>query len=113
MIRKVIIRPEAKLDLREAKTWYRSISPELRNDFVRRVDDAIALAKERPLAFQIVHRTFRRILLHNFPTRCSTTPAKIESWWSAFFIKLAIQKRSSGESRSAEELNGSAELTIP
>jgi len=67
MIRKVIIRPEAKRDLREAKTWYRNISPELRDDFVRRVDDAIALAKERPLAFQIVHRTFRRILLHRFP----------------------------------------------
>ena len=67
MIRKVIIRPEAKRDLREAKTWYRNISPELRDDFVRRVDDAIALAKERPLAFQIVHRTFRRVLLHRFP----------------------------------------------
>jgi toxin ParE1/3/4 len=67
MIRKVIIRPEAKLDLREAKTWYRNISFELRDDFVGRVDDAIALAKERPLAFQIVHRTFRRILLHRFP----------------------------------------------
>ena len=67
MIRRVIIRPEAKLDLREAKTWYRSISPALRDDFVRRVDDAIDLAKERPFAFQIVHRTFRRILLHRFP----------------------------------------------
>jgi len=31
------------------------------------VDDAIALAKERPLTFPIVHRTFRRILLHRFP----------------------------------------------
>jgi plasmid stabilization system protein ParE len=67
MIRKVIIRPEARRDLREAKTWYRNISPELRDDFVRRVDDAITLAKERPLAFQTVHRTFRRILLHRFP----------------------------------------------
>jgi|SRR6185436_11305240 len=67
MIRNVIIRPEAKKDLQEAKTWYRNISPELRNDFVRRVDDAIALAQERPLAFQIVYRTFRRILLHRFP----------------------------------------------
>lgn len=67
MIRKVIIRPEAKLDLREAKTWYRNISRELRDDFVRRVDDAIALAKETPLAFPIVHRTFRRVLLHRFP----------------------------------------------
>jgi plasmid stabilization system protein ParE len=67
MIRRVIIRPEAKRDLREAKAWYRNISRELGNDFVRRIDDAIALVQERPLAFQIVQRTFRRILLHRFP----------------------------------------------
>jgi toxin ParE1/3/4 len=67
MIRKVVIRPEAKRDLREAKSWYRSISPELRDDFIRRVDDAILFAQERPEAFPVVHRTFRRILLHRFP----------------------------------------------
>ena len=67
MSRKVIIRPSAKHDLSEAKAWYRNISVDLGNDFVRRVDQAIALAQERPLAFQLVHRTFRRILLHRFP----------------------------------------------
>jgi plasmid stabilization system protein ParE len=67
MSRKVIIRPSAKHDLREAKAWYRNISVDLGNDFVRRVDQAVALAQERPLAFQLVHRTFRRILLHRFP----------------------------------------------
>jgi plasmid stabilization system protein ParE len=67
MIGRVIVRGEAKSDLREATAWYRSISPELSNDFVRRVDEAIALARERPLAFQAVYRTFRRILLHRFP----------------------------------------------
>jgi plasmid stabilization system protein ParE len=67
MISRVIIRPEAKDDLREARAWYRNVSPELGKDFVRRTEDAIALARERPLAFQIVHRTFRRVLLHRFP----------------------------------------------
>jgi plasmid stabilization system protein ParE len=67
MIRKIIIRPEAKRDLREAKGWYRGVSRELANDFVSSIDDAIALARERPLAFQIVHRTFRRVLVHRFP----------------------------------------------
>ena len=67
MIRKVIIRAEAKRDLREAKIWYQNISPELKRDFIRKIDDAIALAKERPLAFQVVHRTFRRVLVHRFP----------------------------------------------
>lgn len=67
MIRRVIIRREAKRDLREAKAWYRNISRELANDFVRRIDEAIVLAQERPLAFQLVHRTFHRILVHRFP----------------------------------------------
>ena len=67
MIRKVIIRREAKRDLSEARAWYRNISRELANDFVRRIDEAIALAQERPLAFQLVHRTFRRVLVHRFP----------------------------------------------
>jgi len=67
MIRRVIIRAEAKRDLREAKSWYQNISPDLKRDFVRRIGEAIALAQERPLAFQLVHRTFRRILVHRFP----------------------------------------------
>lgn len=67
MIRSVIIRPEAKQDLREAKAWYRSISRELGNDLLQQIDDAITLVQERPLAFPIVLRTFRRVLLHRFP----------------------------------------------
>jgi toxin ParE1/3/4 len=67
MIHRVIIRREARRDLREAKAWYRNISRELSTDFVQRIDEAIALAEERPLAFQLVHRSFRRILVHRFP----------------------------------------------
>lgn len=63
----IIIRAEAKRDLREAKSWYQNISPELKRDFVRRVGEAITLAQARLLAFQLVHRTFRRILIHRFP----------------------------------------------
>jgi plasmid stabilization system protein ParE len=92
MILEVIVRPEAKEDLREAKAWYRSISAELRNDFVRRVDDAISLACERPLAFQVVHRTFRRILLHRFPYALITTSVTIASSLSQFSIRREIQK---------------------
>jgi plasmid stabilization system protein ParE len=46
MIPRVIIRAEAKRDLREAKSWYQNISPELKRDFVRRIGEAIALAQE-------------------------------------------------------------------
>ena len=67
MTRRVIVRPEAKRDLREAKTWYKNISAELKADFVEKIDDAVALARERPLAYQIVLRTFRRVLIQRFP----------------------------------------------
>ena|SRR5258708_2866116 len=67
MIRRIIIRPEAIQDLRDAKAWYQSITDELGEDFVRRFDDAVALSREHPLAFRTVFRTFRRVLLHRFP----------------------------------------------
>jgi len=67
MSRRVIVRRDAKRDLREAKAWYRNISRALGDDFVEKISDAIELIVERPFAFPIVHRTFRRILVHRFP----------------------------------------------
>jgi plasmid stabilization system protein ParE len=67
VIHRVIVRAAAKRDIREARKWYRSVSPALADDFIGAVDAATFLARERPLAFQLVHRSFRRILLHRFP----------------------------------------------
>jgi toxin ParE1/3/4 len=67
MIERVIVRPRAKRDIREARRWYRKISHDLGEDFLKSVDDAIALAQRYPLAFHRVHRTFRRVLLQRFP----------------------------------------------
>ena len=67
MIERVIVRRLAKQDIREARSWYRKISPILANDFLVELNRAVALIREHPLAFQVVHRTFRRVLLHRFP----------------------------------------------
>lgn len=67
MIQRVIVRSEARRDIREARLWYRNLSDQLGEDFLGAVDDAIVFAQERPLAFRLVHRTFRRVLLHRFP----------------------------------------------
>jgi plasmid stabilization system protein ParE len=67
VIQRVIVRATAKRDIRAARKWYRGVSPTLADDFVEAVDAAIFLAREQPLAFQLVHRSFRRILLHRFP----------------------------------------------
>jgi plasmid stabilization system protein ParE len=67
MIERVIVRRLAKQDIHQARSWYRNISPVLADDFLIELNRAIAVIREHPLAFQIVHRTFRRILLHRFP----------------------------------------------
>jgi toxin ParE1/3/4 len=67
MIERVVVRPSAKRDIREARKWYRKISSDLSDDFVASLDEAIDLAQTYPLAFHQVHRTFRRVLLRRFP----------------------------------------------
>lgn len=67
MIERVTVRQLAKQDIREARSWYRKISPRLAEDFLNSLDDAIALAKERPHTYPLVYRMFRRLLLHRFP----------------------------------------------
>jgi plasmid stabilization system protein ParE len=67
MIERVIVRRLAKQDIREARSWYRKISPALGEDFMDALGRAIVVVREHPLAFQTVHRTFRRVLLHRFP----------------------------------------------
>lgn len=67
MTRPVIIRSEARRELEDAEQWYADISAELRRRFVHSVGDAIQLVRDHPLAFQIVYRTFRRVLLRRFP----------------------------------------------
>ena len=67
MIERIIVRRRAKRDIREARLWYRKISHDLGEAFIKSVDDAIALAQRYPLAFHLVHRTLRRVLLQRFP----------------------------------------------
>jgi len=67
MKRRVVIRPEAAADIRAARRWYRSISPELADGFLTELRRSIDSAVERPQMFPVVYRTFRRVLLHRFP----------------------------------------------
>ena len=63
----VVIRPEAAADIRAARRWYRAISQQLADDFLDELRRSIERARERPRMFPVVHRTFRRVLLHRFP----------------------------------------------
>jgi plasmid stabilization system protein ParE len=67
MKRRAVIRRLAQQDIREARRWYQKVSPALAEDFLASVDAAIDLVMQQPLAFPLVQRTFRRILLRRFP----------------------------------------------
>ena len=67
MIERIVVRALARRDIREARLWYRNISHDLGESFLRSVAHAVALALEHPLAFHVTYRTFRRVLLNRFP----------------------------------------------
>jgi len=67
MTREVHVRPETEQDLQDAHAWYRDIAPVLGEQFISAVDQAITLASDNPLAFQVLHRSLRRVLLRRFP----------------------------------------------
>ena len=67
MRREVVVRSEAERDIRETRDWYSTISPALGEQFLAAVDQAISLSAGNPLAFQVIHRSLRRVLLRKFP----------------------------------------------
>lgn len=60
-------RPEAHLEIQDAKDWYDERSPGLGFEFVHSLDVAIQSALRAPLAFQKVESDCRRILMRRFP----------------------------------------------
>lgn len=67
MSREVVVRAEAERDIRETRRWYATISPALGEQFLAAVDLAITSSADNPLAFQVIHRSLRRVLLGKFP----------------------------------------------
>jgi plasmid stabilization system protein ParE len=63
------IRPETEADVVKAVLWYQQRKPDLGEEFVREVDQAIRRVLENPLAFRVIRRQHevRRVLTHRFP----------------------------------------------
>jgi toxin ParE1/3/4 len=66
---RVIIRPRAEADLREAKAWYDNKRPGLGDAFVSEVRQAVRLLEQSPERHPIYYRSFRRLLTRRFPYR--------------------------------------------
>jgi len=63
----LVVTEEAEHDIAEVRDRYRSIGPELDASFRAALDDAVLAIRSRPYAYQVVYRSFRRLLLHRFP----------------------------------------------
>ena len=63
----LVVTEEAELDIADVRDRYRSIGPELDASFRAALDDAVLAVRSRPYAYQVVHRSLRRILLRRFP----------------------------------------------
>jgi plasmid stabilization system protein ParE len=64
---KIVIRPEARREILDAKSWYEARSAGLGLEFARSVDDAIAQASRTPHRFATIGSEFRHVILRKFP----------------------------------------------
>jgi plasmid stabilization system protein ParE len=64
---RLIIRPEAELDLEDAFLWYESQSSGLGSEFVRAVDTCISTIGRNPLTYKLIYQEARRVLVRRFP----------------------------------------------
>lgn len=67
MTYKVVARPEAAREIREAFDWYEGRSEGLGLEFLRAADACLSGVRRNPFAFQPVHEHVRRALLRKFP----------------------------------------------
>ena len=64
---KLIIRPEAELDLEDAFLWYESQDIGLGSEFVRAIDNCISMIGRNPLSYSLIYQEARRALVRRFP----------------------------------------------
>lgn len=63
----LLVRGQAKRDLRQAAKWYEKRLRGLGREFVSEVETVMERIAENPLLYQPVHRDVRRAIVHRFP----------------------------------------------
>jgi toxin ParE1/3/4 len=64
---RVVIRPRAESDLREARDWYEDRRKGLGQEFLAEIAIAVRLLAENPELYPEYYRGFRRALTKRFP----------------------------------------------
>ncbi len=64
---RVILRPKAEADLREAARWYELQRPRLGDQFLDEISRTLSLLQNSPERHPVYYRGFRRMTTHRFP----------------------------------------------
>ena len=67
MSRRLIVRPEAEVEMADAFDWYEKHVPGLGAEFLLCVDAVFNAMMRFPLQYPLVHKIVRRALLRRFP----------------------------------------------
>lgn len=67
MSRRLIVRPDAEADLREAFLWYERQRQGLGDEFLDEVDAALGSIHRYPLMYPVIYKEAHRALTHRFP----------------------------------------------
>jgi plasmid stabilization system protein ParE len=67
MTYKLIIRPDAELDIQDAFEWYEAQTLGLGSEFVRAIDVCLSSIGRNPLAYSVIYKQVRRVLIRRFP----------------------------------------------
>lgn len=67
MTYRVVVRRQAKADIREAARWYESQRVSLGRAFVQQIDAILERIRLNPMQYQVVHRDIRRAIPRRFP----------------------------------------------
>ncbi|WP_437945584.1 type II toxin-antitoxin system RelE/ParE family toxin [Sorangium sp. So ce296] len=66
-MRAVLVRPAAAADIARAYAWYERERDGLGEEFLTEVRAAMQAAVEAPMAYEVLHRQTRRVLVRRFP----------------------------------------------
>lgn len=67
MTYRLVVRRQAKADIREAARWYESQRVGLGRAFVHQIDALLDRIRQNPMQHQVVHREVRRAIPRRFP----------------------------------------------
>ncbi len=64
---RLVVRPEAEIDIQEAHQWYEARRTGLGRSYVDEIEAAFRRVQERPLSFRRAHQELRRAFARRFP----------------------------------------------